>query len=361
MKKCRILYITRKYPPMVGGMENFSYNLYTGLSENNNIDIKLISLGKKQKNLIWFVPYALFYTLVNASKYDIIFIGDAVLSIIGFLAKIFYKKRVIINVFGLDITHKNWLYQFYLKCFYNCFDKYITISHETDDLLQKRGIYDSVIITPGVNCDYSQKNGTDWEELCQRHSINKSDTVLITVGRLVKRKGAEWFIRNVMPLLKNKPIKYLIVGVGESEQNIRKAISEYDLDDQVKLLGKVNEEDLVSLYKNSNIFVMPNISIEGDAEGFGIVAVEASASGLIVLASGIEGIKDAIIDGKNGFLMQSGNTDQYFKKIIDIVHNPDYYKSLAPKFKEYTQVNYSWEHICSKYIDLFKKMLESER
>lgn len=356
--KCKVLYITRKFPPMIGGMENFSYNLYKGLSENDEVDIKLISLGKKQKNLMWFVPYALFVTLFTASRYDIIFVGDAVLSIIGFITKLFYHhKKVVVNVFGLDITYKNKFYQFYLKIFYKCFDKYISISRETDNLLHKKGNFDSIIITPGVNCSVFKVNENKWIEISKRYNISKGDTVLITVGRLVKRKGVEWFVRNVMPFFKTKSVKYLIAGTGDQESRIRETISELDLKDQVIMLGRVSDEELASLYNNADIFIMPNIPVKGDAEGFGIVAAEAGANGLIVLASGIEGIKDAIIDGENGFLLESGNADQYYKKISDIMQNCDHYRSLSKKFAGFTNDNFSWKHICGEYVKLFKELI----
>ena len=77
----KVLFITRKYPPQVGGMEKLSYNLTTKI----NVDKKIISLGKKQWNLIWFVPYSLIYTLMNIKKYDVIHLSDSVLCIVGFV------------------------------------------------------------------------------------------------------------------------------------------------------------------------------------------------------------------------------------------------------------------------------------
>lgn len=121
----KILCITRKYPPEVGGMENFCYNVFNGIKAKNK-ETKIVALGKKQINLLWFFPYAIIYTLFNAYKYDVLFVGDSLLCFLGFLSKIFYKKtKVYINVYGLDITYKNSIYQFYLKLFLknsaNCF------------------------------------------------------------------------------------------------------------------------------------------------------------------------------------------------------------------------------------------------
>lgn len=362
MDKLKILYITRKFPPMVGGMENFSYNLYQGLAAHEDVDIDLISLGKSQKHLIWFFPYAFLKTLFTAKKYDIIFVGDAVLCSIGYFVKLIFKNKIVItNVFGLDITFKNKLYQFYLKRFYSKSDKYVSISGETDKLLKDNGDFDSLIITPGVDVGMfsSNDNSDNWETISKKYDISEGDTVLITVGRLVKRKGVEWFVKNVMPKFKNTSIKYLIVGKGENEENIMSAIKSEGLENQVKMLGKISNEDLNSIYKNADIFVMPNIVIENDVEGFGLVAAEASLAGCVVVASGIQGIKDAIIDGKNGFLLETENVKQYVDTILNLVNERQKLNSCSDKFKQYTIDNYSWINICQKYVDLFHLLLDT--
>lgn len=338
-------------------MENFSYNLYTHF-DSDKTETTLISLGKSQKNLIWFLPYALIKTVCIAGKYDIIFVGDALLSIIGFFTKLFHKKKkVLVNVFGLDITFKNPLYQLYLKLFYNCFDKYISISRETDNTLRQKGISDSVIITPGVDIDQFQSEYTDFRKIRSKYNISDNEVILITVGRLVKRKGVNWFVRNVMPKFKGQNVRYLIIGSGDEYETISKSIREFELESQVTMLGRIEKADLDSIYLGADAFVMPNIHIDGDMEGFGLVAVEASLAGLPVVASGIEGIKDAIKDGKNGWLLESGSIDDYYEKISEICRNREECRSMARKFQEYTAKVYSWDSICDQYVKLFQTLL----
>ena len=180
--------------------------------------------------------------------------------------------------------------------------------------------------------------------------------MLLTVGRLVKRKGAAWFVEHVMTKLAEKNICYFIVGGGEDRERIQSLIEKYHLSRKVRLLGRVSEQELNSLYVNGDVFVMPNIPVKNDMEGFGIVAVEAALAGLVVVASAIEGIKDAVIDGKNGFLMESGKEAAYLEKILDIEENRDMYKKYASVFQQYTKDNYSWEAVCTEYVNLFEKL-----
>ena len=357
MKKIKLLYITRKYPPAVGGMENFSYNLYNNF-DPDEVSADIISLGKSQKHLVWFLPYAGIKTLIKAKKYDVIFVGDALMSGIGFFTKLLYpRKKVVVNVFGLDITYKNPLYQFYLKLFYNKFDKYISISRETDNTFRKRGGKRSCVINCGVDTEQFSGKCADYSEICRKNNIADDDVVLVTVGRLVKRKGVEWFVRNVMPKLKDQKVKYLIVGGGEDHDRIAQCIEEKGLGDKVKMLGRVETEELNSIYTHADAFIMPNIHVEGDMEGFGLVAVEASLAGLAVFASGIEGIRDAVIDQKNGWVMESGNADQYADRIKDLCANREDYKKKAEEFSRYTREKYSWKAICRQYTKLFAEML----
>lgn len=361
MKKIKLLYVTRKYPPAVGGMENFSCNLYGGF-DADRMEKDIISLGKSQKNLIWFLPYALIKTLINARKYDIIFIGDALLSSIGFFTKLLYpKKTVIVNVFGLDITFKNKLYQLYLKLFYNKFDAYIAISSETEKAFKNRGGKRSCVISCGVDTEQFSGKCANYEEICRKNDIRKEDIVLVTVGRLVKRKGAEWFVSNVMPLIRDEKVKYLIIGDGEERENIAEKIKKHGLGDRVKMLGRIEADELNAVYTHADAFIMPNIHVDGDMEGFGLVAVEASLAGLAVFASGIEGIRDAVIDGKNGWIMESGNAGQYAERIKDLCSDREGYRRRAAVYSEYTRKNYSWSSVCGKYVSLFEKLLGKDR
>ena len=358
MKRIKVLYITRKYPPAVGGMENFSYELYHHF-DTEKVDADIIALGRSQANLIWFLPYALIKTVITAGKYDVIFVGDALLSSIGFFTRLFHRKKItVVNVFGLDITFKNPLYQFYLKLFYKGFDRYIPISCETEKVLHKRSIKNSTVICCGVNTERYDGECADYSKIREKYGIKDDDTVLVTVGRLVKRKGVDWFVRNVMTSLKNEKIKYLIVGDGEDRECIQDGIRKYKLEDKVKMLGRVETAELNSIYTHADAFIMPNIHVEGDMEGFGLVAVEASLAGLAVFASGIEGIRDAVTDGKNGWLMESCNAEQYRDRIIDLCANKSEYRIKAQEYSSYTREKYSWDAVCGRYVKLFERLLE---
>ena len=152
--KKHLLFITRKYPPITGGMENFSFSLYNAIRKKWE-DSTLVALGKKQIHLLWYFPYTVFYTIFHAHAYQSMIVGDSLLCFLGCIAHVFSPKtRRIVIVYGLDILFENKLYQLYLKLFLkHSADLFVCISSATEAALRKRGIKNTVIITPGIDVD----------------------------------------------------------------------------------------------------------------------------------------------------------------------------------------------------------------
>lgn len=343
----RVLCMTRKYPPSVGGMERFCYDLYSLFEKDEELDVNIVALGKSQKHLIWFFPYCFFYLLFNARKYDVILFSDALFAGCSWIAGVVSPKtKKITDIHGLDITYPNPIYRLYMKMFLKKFDLYVCNSKNTEELVKSLGINNTTIINRGVNI-HDEFVACPNDEFRAKYGINDNTTVIITVGRLVKRKGVEWFINNVMPKLNE--VVYMVAGGGPEKENIEKAIQNNHLEDKVKLLGKISDEDLNSLYYNADIFAMPNIPIENDVEGFGIVAIEASYKKCIVIAADIDGIADAVVHEKNGFLVECKNVAAYVDRITDYISNKEKYNELSEKFANYTEQEYSMEAIAEKY------------
>lgn len=356
-RKMRLLCVTRKYPPSVGGMEKSCYDLFTRLGEKPEVEQSILALGKSQKHLIWFLPYCTLYLIFNAHKFDIIYFGDSMMCGPAFFGKIFSKRtKIVVDVHGLDVIFPNPIYQLYLKMFYKCFNTYICNSRDTEKILHERSIRNTLVVPRGVDENKYINIRRDKVQLRRKYGFDQNAILLITVGRLVERKGVRWFVKNVMPSFKEENVHYLIVGVGKEEDVIREVIKEEKLEKKVHMLGKVSDDELNELYVNSNIFVMPNIKVENDKEGFGIVAIEASCAGLIVLASGIDGIVDAVINGKNGYLLESGNADMYKEKIRDYIKNSDQYDKQIDDFISYTKEHFGMNSVADQYLGIFKNI-----
>ena len=181
---------------------------------------------------------------------------------------------------------------------------------------------------------------------------------ILTVGRLVKRKGVLWFVESVMPkLVKQVPgLVYDVVGTGEDEPKILEAIERLDLQENIVMHGRVSDEERENIYRNASIFVMPNIPVENDMEGFGIVALEAALHSLPIVASGIEGIRDAISDGDNGYLLKARNIDDYVDRISTLINDPKFSEDFGSRARRYTIETYDWSKIAQRYLDIYDEI-----
>jgi glycosyltransferase involved in cell wall biosynthesis len=341
----KLLFITRKYPPMVGGMEKLSFALAKEFTKNT--DTTLITWGKSQKYLPYFLISAFFKALyfIPTKKINHIHLGDALLSPLGIILKYIFGIKTTVTVAGLDITFNFPGYQLLIPLCVAQLDKIVCISNATRDECIKRGIPKSKIIV--IPCgvypnDYIEKAHRSDLSNMLKFSTDKIK-VLVTVGRLVERKGVYWFIKNVLPQINTNYI-YLVIGDGQEKNRIEKLIKDKKLQNNVLILGKISHEKLKLIYNTADLFIMPNITVDHTMEGFGIVAIEASVTGLPVIAAKTEGIQDAVIDGKTGELIESMDAQGFAQEIKHTKHFDRKTVSVI------TQKNYSWESIGKLYM-----------
>jgi glycosyltransferase involved in cell wall biosynthesis len=344
----RVLFVTRKYPPKIGGMESLSYALTTGFAEPK----KTIALRGSQLHLVWFLPYVVLRVALTAHRYDVIHLGDALLSAAGFVPRSF-GKPVAVSVHGLDLTFRTWIYQTYLKLFLRA-DAFIANSESTKRVAEARGLSPVQAISIGVPERYFHvTRATNRDAELEQRSAGR--VVLVTVGRLRRRKGAAWFVRHVLPELTGA--LYVVIGVGTDHDEIMRAAAEADVSDAVWLTGSVTDARLLDLLGSSDVFVMPNIPVPGDVEGFGIVAIEAAASGLPIVASRLEGIPDAVSDGDNGQLVPPGDAGAYVRALSALIADPVERERRGQRGRVYTKQHNAWPRIIEQYATLFRSLL----
>ena len=346
-----ILFISRAYPPVIGGIEKQNLEIANSLSELCNITVIANTRGK------WFLPiflpYATTRALLAAYRYDAILLGDGVLGATGYLLKVQARKPVVCIVHGLDLTYKNVIYQrLWVKFFIKRMDKLIAVGNETIKQGTRRGIPESkfVFIPNGVTPPARHKKYTlkDLEFLIGKEPRGH---ILLTLGRLVRRKGICWFISNVVGTL-DREITYIIAGDGAEKSNILSAIKHSHLEDRVFYIGQVSDNEKQLLLSTADIFIQPNIKVADDMEGFGLVVLEAAASGCVVIASRLEGLTDSITHGKNGFLVRSGCADEFKLKIESVLDNPQERTCISEQARKYVVCNYAWPAIARRYHEL---------
>ena len=351
----KVLFITRKFPPSTGGMERVAYELSQHLSKLT--DIVLIKWGGPNKWLPFILPFFLLRSVwaLSTRRIDVIYLQDGLLAPLGLALKVIFRKRTAITIHGLDITYKNRLYQLIVPRCVCKLSRVICISNATKDACIARGIKAGkiIVIPDGIADEFYMDSDKDIlrKALSDKIKIGLSGKkVLLSVGRLVERKGIHWFVENVMPLLKDSGCVYLIAGSGIYADKVREAIDRTGLKDIIFMLGTVDNETLKYLYNSANVFIMPNIPVEGDMEGFGVVALEAASCGLLVVASDLEGIRDAILDGESGYLIEADNATKYHDVIVRIIDEDEFKVKMGSAARGFTLSNYGWDKIAQEYF-----------
>lgn len=357
----KVLLITRKWAPAVGGMETYSLELSKELSIICNLSVRALPGRPDGKppaplSLASFVLSSMLFIAMR-KRYDVIHIGDLVLWPLALVARIFQPSaRLVITAYGLDIVYGSrkgllpTIYRLYLALGVKLTSKklcVIAISNATADLCRNAGLPNVAVVTLGVPPPNKQA-----ADACDIRPY------VLFVGRLVKRKGAAWFAENVLPLI-DRHIKMVVVGKqwDASEWHVISS------NPRIEYQGVVTNKELFELRRAALVVLMPNISTGGnDIEGFGLTALEAAADGGVLLASGIEGIVDAVVDDKTGFLLPSEEPSAWAKKIDEIRSWSSEDRSLfIQKAHRIIESQYSWAQVARNTLKIYQGGLGNRR
>jgi len=363
-----ILYISYDFPPRIGGQSTLNFNLFsllrkkykvTLVTNEKNKDIIDFSLLNRAKSSIWNIFY-LFPKI--GKKYDLIIAGDSNFS--GFVAGLyglFINKPVINLCHGTDFI--SWLKDRGLRGFLNrkLFQRnVVTIANSeyTKELVLKNKIAKKVIaINPGVDlsCYRIIKKKDNYLTDC---FSNKNKTILLTVSRLIKRKGIDLVLKALSEIKSN--FLYLIIGIGEELDNLKVLTAKLNLDRKVVFLGKVTDDEKVYYYNFCDIFILTPFLIEGakntDYEGFGMVYLEANACGKPVVAANSGGVSCAVKDDYSGTVVDPENVAQIKDAILTYINNKEYYKEISENSRLWAE-NFSWHKLEGQYIETIDSVL----
>ena len=240
-------------------------------------------------------------------------------------------------------TKKKWLAEKILCCA----EKIICANNYTAELAWQAwpDIKGKVaVVNPGVDDNFQLKNKYNLE--------NK--LILLSVGRLVKRKGFDKVIEAMPEVLKQLPdLVYLVIGDGDEFENFKLKIKNLGLEKHIKIINQAIGQERDNWYKACDIFIMPSRNINGDFEGFGMVYLEANLASKPVIAGRIGGIGDAVVDNLNGLLVDPLNTGQIAAAIIKLAKDPALRQQLGKQGRERSIREFNWK----KHIDKIYKAI----
>lgn len=182
----------------------------------------------------------------------------------------------------------------------------------------------------------------DVSDIRARYGL-EGKTVLLTVGRLTRRKGHDHVLQ-ALAQLRRRDLVYLVLSDGELEAELHNLTRELGLEDTVRFVGPVPAAELPRYYSASDIFIMANRTLPtGDVEGFGMVFLEASASGLPVIGGRSGGVVDAVAHEESGLLVDGGSVTDIAEAIARLLDDADLRRTLGTQGRRWVRQRFSWE------------------
>ncbi|MCE2594216.1 glycosyltransferase family 4 protein [Motilimonas cestriensis] len=267
---------------------------------------------------------------------------------IALLCSRIFRIPCVIYAHGEEITTWRQKNKFKAMVYvYQHCDTIIANSEFTREELLKLGIAKAKIslIHPGVDTS-TFKPELPCLDLKQQIGLQPQEHLLLSVGRLSRRKGFDNVIR-ALPLLAQEGIKvrYAIIGIGEDEAYLKHLAAELKVSEQISFLGHVDVDDLPRWYNACDIFVMPNREINGDTEGFGMVFIEAAACGKTSLSGIVGGPPNAVLHEKTGLNVDGEDIAALSQAVIRLLQDNQSFASHA-----YQRVldELSWEKVAQQ-------------
>jgi glycogen synthase len=184
----------------------------------------------------------------------------------------------------------------------------------------------------------------------------EQEKIVLFVGRMVREKGADVLIEAMPRVIAGWPnVKFVLVGGGSSQHLWARAHAS-GVGDRLHIPGYVSEEDLVRLYGVADVAVFPSLY-----EPFGIVALEAMATGVPVITSDIGGFKEVVRSGENGLHTWANNADSLAWGILEVLRNPQAAQARAARAEKEVRKDFTWEKIAAQTRTVYQAVLPAKK
>jgi phosphatidyl-myo-inositol dimannoside synthase len=375
--------LTTDFPPVVGGISNYLFNVYRQFDLHQmtliapqhpdaerfdsaqaysaerfqpGFDVPVVRGGWQ----VWRM-YGEAEKLVKQNQDLVLHCGHVNAAVAARKLKRRYGTSYLLWTHALEIMD-DWLRTSILPAMLDA-DLVITNSEFTRAFISSAGVLQSRIvkIRPGANPAHFRP-GLDYRELAKRLGVFGRPT-LLTVSRIVKAnryKGHDVVLRALARVAREVPeVAYVIVGEGDDLDYLDRLARECGVRENVTFAGRVSDEELPLLYNACDVFIMcsrEDRSRRGIlAEGFGMALVEASACGKPVIAGRSGGVPDAVQDGLTGLLVNPDDGETVAAAILKVLREPGVANVLGKNGREWVESEMNWTRAADEFEEAMKK------
>ncbi len=315
----RCLLVTLEYPPFYGGVANYYGHLVQAWPPEDEI----VVIDNKEGQLLaprgkwpWRRSFATLWRTLRQSHFDFLLVGQILpLGTVVWLLSFILPIKYGVFLHGMDWgeaaarPRKMWL----AKRILGRSALVIAVNSYTAELIKRAQPSVSgrvVIVNPGIDNVSPPFIAPEYlASLRQRYNLDNC-SILLTVGRVVERKGVDKVLEAMSQLLPYYPkLRYIIVGDGPYLKICKELAVDLGLNEAVIFITDADDNEKAAWYKLADIFVMVSRPMGGDFEGFGIVYLEANQAGKPVIAGQGGGVRDAVVDGETGLIVDPQSSE----------------------------------------------------
>ena len=375
-----VLFVTNDFGPRAGGIETFIIGLiqrrpfgttviYTSFQENSeqydsdwlaNYGVRVI---RDRSKILLPTPRVAFNLRAIIKREGITTAAFGAAAPLGLLSASM-KRAGVTRTVALTHGHEVW----WAKVF--PFNLLLRRIGSTVDVLTYLGDFTRAAISQGISAkaqssmvkvapgiDVDHFIPTDASALRESLGITKKK-VIVSVGRLVHRKGQDCLIESMPQILSSVPDAHLLlIGQGPYREHLQELVHKHRLESSVTFIGRIEYKDLPMYLCAGDVFAMPSRSrLMGlEVEGLGIVYLEASSCGLPVLAGNSGGAPDAVVQNITGLVVDGTNHEQIATAAIDLLNNSAASQLMGAAGRQWIVENWRWEIWSKEFEDLLVK------
>lgn len=181
--------------------------------------------------------------------------------------------------------------------------------------------------------------------------------VILTVGRLQRRKGQDQLIRALAEVKKRIPdVLYAVIGDGDERQRLEELIAANGVRDHVQMLGEIEDARLIRCYQQCDLFALPNRREGVDIEGFGMVLVEAQACGKAVLAGDSGGTAETMRVPQTGRIVNCDGPEALAGVVSELLSKPQLLAQMGVDGRRWVMEQFDWSTLALQAAQLFEQV-----
>lgn len=379
MNRKKVVLVTGVFPPGIGGMQSYYYNL----SKHTKHDITVLApaypgsdafddeqsfrtvrgsfmRGERTHFLSWGRLFSHVKKMMTVEEPDVTVYGYVLIGFIGLLFKVFGGRRYVISTHGMDMLMFRRFFglNYIVKQILVHADGVLTNSLFTKRFVEDYGVNPDHIrlVHPGVEAVFERKPVN--VELLKQHGL-EDKYIILSVGRLVARKGQDRVIESMPEIIQHIPnAVYVIIGDGPDRARLEQLASHTGVTNAVMFIGSVGGgEELNDYYNLADQFIMACRELEkGDAEGFGIVYLEAASTGIPVIAGRSGGALEAVLDGVTGVLVDPNSHAEIVESVLQLARDEAFRDRLVEGGYRRAKSSFQYE-VLTEQFDQYVEIL----